>query len=88
MQSESVAEVKAECKKTFADRGLVEYATDTAVKYYGQLDGDPADQSTRTYHFEYFYRYQGWQQIPKTYSDPNCQLVSGSTYATNQKNLH
>ena len=41
MQSESVAEVKAECKKTFADRGLVEY-TDTAVKYYGQLDGDPA----------------------------------------------
>ena len=29
MQSESVAEVK-ECKKTFADRGLVEYATDTA----------------------------------------------------------
>ena len=25
------------------------------------------------------------QQIPKTYSDPNCQLVSGSTYATNQK---
>ena len=42
MQSESEAEVKAECKKTFADRGLVEYATDTAVKYYGQLDGDPA----------------------------------------------
>ena len=42
MQSESVAEVKAECKKSFADRGLVEYAIDTAVKYYGQLDGDPA----------------------------------------------
>ena len=28
-------------KRLSDDRGLVEYATDTAVKYYGQLDGDP-----------------------------------------------
>tara|TARA_S200000501_G_scaffold173612_2_gene163500 strand:- start:5954 stop:6154 length:201 start_codon:yes stop_codon:yes gene_type:complete len=42
MNAESVTEVKEQCKKDFAERGLVDYATDTAVEYYGQLQSDPS----------------------------------------------